>query len=314
MGVCPVSVMSKLKQLRVAVSDRRWWPFYFQRLFMTRSARARVARWIARRRPQAGTNARAAPRTSELTGLLCSDGFALLGKLLSDADCRAAHEYLTKCVVHDPYRPGAGTFLPLSDRRPDASHIAHHDARDVLLAPGLLALANSEQIIAVAECFLGCRATISYLAAWWSYPTKVGAQHAEHFHRDVDDWRFLKLFVYLTDVGEEQGPHKYVAGSAANDQLREIRRFTDGEVEAVFGRARIAVMTGRAGDAFLEDTFGIHKGQPVVTGRRLIFQAVYSLSELPYGPSSPVATNTEVARVTAPTTLDPWVNRCYVKS
>ena len=30
-------------------------------------------------------------------------------------------------------------------------------------------------------------------------------RHAENFHRDVDDLKFIKLFVYLTDVGDENG-------------------------------------------------------------------------------------------------------------
>jgi hypothetical protein len=70
------------------------------------------------------------------------------------------------------------------------------------------------------------------------------------------------------------------------------------------------VMTGCAGDAFLEDTFGIHKGQPVVEGRRLIFQVVYSMFQQPYGPRRPVSPVGSANLTAQP--VDPWVNRVYV--
>jgi hypothetical protein len=177
-----------------------------------------------------------------------------------------------------------------------------------LRAPYLLALANHPRILAVAAQFLGCKPTIGYLAAWWSYHTGIGPQQAEQFHRDVDDWKFVKLFVYLTDVGETCGPHVYVLGSSTRSELTEIRRFSEEEVRMAFGEDGILTMTGKAGVGFLEDTFGIHKGKPVAQGARLIFQAVYALSRLPYGPKAPVLPRSAVTT----TGIDAWINRVYI--
>jgi hypothetical protein len=93
--------------------------------------------------------------------------------------------------------------------------------------------------------------------------------------------------------------------------LREIRRFEDDTVAAEFGQENILRLTGGAGEGFLEDTFGIHKGQPVMQGRRLMFQAVYSMFPLPYGPKRPAASAAEVSQHHA-ATVDPWTNRLYV--
>jgi hypothetical protein len=159
---------------------------------------------------------------------------------------------------------------------------------------------------------LGCKPTIGYMTAWWSIPTADGVpRHAENFHRDVDDLKFIKLFVYLTDVAAENGPHEFIRGSHADGTLGRIRRYTDEEVRDAFGSDRIVRFTGPAGSAFLENTYGMHRGLPVNEGRRLIFQVVYSLLPLVYGPSRPFPSS-----VVAPAsvTLDPYTNRCYVRA
>lgn len=239
---------------------------------------------------------------------LSTSGIAMLGELLSPGECEELYRYFSQREVFDPYRPGDAHFLPHSPCRHQDAHVAHHGPQDVLRAPHLLKLANSPRILGIVSKFLGCKPTIGYLAVWWSYHTTKGAQEAELFHRDVDDWKFVKLFVYLTNVGCADGPHVYVRSSSRSSKLTEIRRFTDEEVRDAFGLETTVTVTGSAGQGFLEDTFGLHKGNPVISGNRLIFQAVYSMSPLPYGPMSPVLSRAELAMQG----LDPWTNRAYL--
>ena len=35
----------------------------------------------------------------------------------------------------------------------------------------------------------------------------------QKFHRDYESFNFIKLFVYLTDVDKDFGPHQYIIGS-----------------------------------------------------------------------------------------------------
>ena len=308
-----MGALSKLRQLKAVSTDLRWWPFYLQRRFMSPAGRRRattVATWL---RP--GIASHEVPPEALGTRLeqLRDAGISHYGQLLSAQQAAELRDYFSAQLVQDTYRPEQGRFLPGSDARHPESHIAHHDAADVIRAPYLFALANDPRILAVVSRYLGCRPTLGYLAVWWSYHTGVGAQHAENFHRDVDDWRFVKLFVYLSDVAADNGPHVYVSHSAASSKLRQVRRLSDAEVTAAFGSEKVLTMTGRAGEGFLEDTFGIHKGQPVGVGRRLMFQAVYSMFALPYGPKEPVARLTEVSRMHG-VEVDPWVNRLYVRT
>ncbi len=53
---------------------------------------------------------------------------------------------------------------------------------------------------------------------WWSFPTKTASEAdlsraSFKFHFDLDDWRMLKFFFYLSDVDADAGPHVYVRGS-----------------------------------------------------------------------------------------------------
>ena len=296
--------MGKLSQLSKIATDPRWWSFYLQRRFLNPDHRNKGAKLFARRRPKANIldHARAETAVSDLNGA----GLHGLGQLLSQEQCSELLDYFQQKQVRDPYRSTHPEFLPLSGNRHPEGHIAHHNAADIVNAPYLMDLANDPRILDIVGAFLGCKPTIGYMATWWSYPTS-GAQQAENYHRDVDDWKFVKLFVYITHVDAQSGPHKYVIHTSTNPALGRIGRFEDKEVADTFGDENILTMTSKAGEGFLEDTFGVHKGQPVQKGHRLLFQVVYTLTPLPYGPRSPVATKAGTRDI------DPWINRVYIK-
>jgi hypothetical protein len=166
-------------------------------------------------------------------------------------------------------------------------------------------------VLEAVQSVLGCKPTISVMTAWWSMAGHEQGQHAELFHRDYDDWRFVKLFVYLTDVDEGAGPHVYVRGSHREDALMPIRRYSDDEVAAAFGRERFVQFQGAAGTSFLENTFGFHRGLPARVTPRLIFQVVYGQGPILYGPRRPIVDAGQVAPGQA---LDPHVNRIYLRA
>lgn len=306
-----MSLRSRFRHLALILSDSRWWKFYVQRRVLSPSSREYWADKLSSQRPQwiAASSDNAELTKRELEG----SGIAMLGKVLDKQQCHDVLNYLGTCEVADPYRPEAGHFLPDSNKRPSHSHVLYHKDQDVLTAPHLLELANSPAILDAAASFLGCKPTLDYLAAWWSYPTGIAAQHAEKFHRDIDDFRFLKLFVYLTDVGLDNGPHAYVTYSASHHEHRRPIRLSDEDVQRAFGIANVRVITGQSGDAFLENTQGVHKGYPVKEGRRAIFQAVYSVLGTPYGPKKPVLSINAIQEPLR-SQIDPWVNRIYLST
>ncbi len=200
--------------------------------------------------------------TMMLPGYLSPDRAAELRAVLAAMPCR------------DPWKADRGTFV-LADAPVD-THVA-----DIVEAPLLKAahdIAFDERLLALAAEYFGSTPYVDSIQAWWSLASSGQPEEAENFHRDNDGIRFLKFFLYLTDVDDTQGPHKFVLGSHVEPRLLDRRRLTDAEVEEAFGAGRIKTVTGRAGDAFIEDTFGVHKGQQPASGTRLLLQVRYSIT------------------------------------
>lgn len=244
-------------------------------------------------------------RVSELQ----NSGLLFLPDFLNKSQINEIVANLETKRVNAPYIDPDLFFPVPSGKNPQEYHVAFHKDIDVINAPHLMSLANHSEILKVAEGFLGVKPTISYMSAWWSFATNDEALEAENFHRDVDGITFLKFFCFLTDVNEENGPHVYVPHSSNSIKFRDsIRRFSDKEVINEFGEDSIKYITGSAGSNFLEDTFGLHKGLKLKSGRRLIFQVIYSTGKLPYSPVNPVMSHKECND-----SYDHWVNRLYLK-
>jgi len=144
---------------------------------------------------------------------------------------------------------------------------------EFVLEPNFQELANS---------YLNTDAVLDLIAMWWLVPycSRPSSKAAQLFHFDMDRIRFLKFFVYLTDVGEKNGPHTYVIGSHKNKppSLYQVRRFSDSEIEEVYGTDKIQKILGDAGTIIVADTSGFHKGGIVEHDPRLVLQVEFTSS------------------------------------
>ncbi len=141
----------------------------------------------------------------------------------------------------------------------------------------LLGFFNTPEILGLVELYMECWPTLYSMNVWWSEPApSPQLDHMQRFHRDRDDWRFLCLFVYLTDVDAEHGPHQMILGSHKEDVVGQGEAF-DHACEAKYAD-RIHTVTGPAGTAFLVNTIALHRGLPPKAGARLIAWARYGLS------------------------------------
>jgi hypothetical protein len=149
--------------------------------------------------------------------------------------------------------------------------------------PAVRALAGDAKLLEIARRYIGPNAKLIRTQMWWSWATDVGhaARHefAQLFHFDLDDYKFMKVFFYLTDVNVDAGPHVFVRRSHKRKPLRHrfpMRRLSDAEVIAHYGAENVLTLEGSAGSAFIEDTFGIHKGLPPRTQNRLLLQLEFA--------------------------------------
>ncbi len=147
----------------------------------------------------------------------------------------------------------------------------------------------------VAKQYLECEPVQDLVAMWWSTSinTEASSSAAQQFHFDLDRIRFLKLFIYLTDVNEDNGPHVYIPTSHRNlpTMLRRDGRHSDLEVKEHYRRE--VLVTGKRGLVFMADTRGLHKGLPLKSGHRLMFQTEYANSLFGYPHQEVVLRNPE---------------------
>lgn len=202
------------------------------------------------------------------------DGFVLLGKPFDEAKLRRIRDALAERECIDGWRPELGTFR-LHDAPADSNnvHIVEPEA-----IPEVVEIANDPNVLAIISDYLGCRPTIDDVVAWWSLPGRPAPIEEQFFHRDNDSIRFLKLFIYLSDVDEDSGPHVFVRGSHRTNHLLQLgRRYSDEEVEKAGIADQVVRFTGPFGTALLEDTYGLHKGALPKDKLRLMLQVRYTM-------------------------------------
>lgn len=154
--------------------------------------------------------------------------------------------------------------------------------RDLIGAAVVQRLLADQSLIEVARRYLESEPLQDLIAMWWSRAAEGGpsSRAAQQFHFDLDRVRFLKFFVFLTDVTEATGPHVLVRGShqaAMPARFRREGRYSDDVVHSAFDEA-VEVVTGPRGTAFFADTRALHKGMHLREGHRLIFQLEWSSS------------------------------------
>ena len=117
-------------------------------------------------------------------------------------------------------------------------------------------------------------------AATWARTSVVGRAHVVElrlgnrcraatlarsgFHYDIDGYRALAFFFYLTKVTPLNGAHICVRGSHMQKPLKALlslhKSRGDDEIAEWYGAERQIVLCGAAGDGFAEDIFCFHKG------------------------------------------------------
>jgi hypothetical protein len=271
----------------------------------------------------------AARKTVALSSLRAS-GVAKLGTVLSQDDIARIREYLAVQPIYDGHTPRAG-----GGRRRALSEIENaggqgcYAAATALATPRLIDVANDPTILNIVADYVGCTPTITSVNVHWNFPhdRPDGQLHGTvTMHRDYNDYCQLALFIYLSDVDEGAGPHRYYMYThnldAAVERLQRrlpteivplvardlFRSVLDGHgrmgmVEDLFADD-LADITGPAGTAFLADTFGFHRALPPRKAPRLFAWCRYGmLLDLPdRGPFE---------RPSAPTSdkYDAYINR-----
>lgn len=100
---------------------------------------------------------------------------------------------------------------------------------------------------------------------------------ALEFHRDIDSFRFVKVFVYLVDVEKGFGEHEVCIRSHKSIpwSLRTIKRQKYSTLKDKLHYFNLKSVVGKAGYAWIEDTTSFHRGTIPNLGDRLMLSLVF---------------------------------------
>ncbi len=140
-------------------------------------------------------------------------------------------------------------------------------------------LSQSSEIMDIVHSYLGPKAELKDSVSWISISNVLSEKNFEFgFHMDIASWKWLNVFIYLSDVKELNGAHSCIEGT---HEKRHIGSFLDRRLNMekaikLYIPDRFKVFTGKLGTAIFEDTGNYHRAMPVKEGYRFILQLNYS--------------------------------------
>jgi hypothetical protein len=161
-------------------------------------------------------------------------------------------------------------------------HLVPPDAKHGPDSP-LLRLALDKKLLEIVSLYMGMWPSLQSMSAWLNLPTSDQAKHSQLWHRDPEDIKLLKVFIYLDDVDADCGPFSYIpktqpfgSKSAFVPKHVDPKRITDEEMRAVIPVHDWLACTGPAGTMILADTVGFHRGGKPTNGNRILITFTYT--------------------------------------
>jgi len=141
--------------------------------------------------------------------------------------------------------------------------------------------ATSDFLMNIAENYINSKKISISGQCYISNPTDISESekkdNAQFFHYDNDFKKFFKVFVYLSDVNHSAGPHSFVSKTNIKKFFKHIvaERIDDKEINKFYDPKNIKIFNGEKGNVIIEDTFGLHKGNPPIKDSRIMLILIY---------------------------------------
>ncbi len=212
-------------------------------------------------------------------------GYCFLGNGLSACDV----DELLRRISRIKFSPrGLNRWGLLDPQNPPCCNVADAFEPDLKADQFIAKLVNDPVLLNVASTYLGSNASLLNYCLWYTFPAdRPSSEAAQVFHYDLDTLRWLKIFIFLSDVGSENGPHQYVEGShrpgvkPVGLLCRDYARLSDADVDQYYKGKRKQLLAPK-GSVVLADTRCFHKGMNPASGYRLVLQPIYAPSKLSY--------------------------------
>jgi hypothetical protein len=137
-----------------------------------------------------------------------------------------------------------------------------------------------EKVLSVANTYLGLMSRLLYVDVWNTLALEhsgpdIGSQR---WHRDPEDRRLVKAFLYFTDVDETSGPLQYVPHSRKGEKYGHLwpQQWPKGSVpppeefQAAIPKEAWQMFAFPKGTLLFVDTSGFHRGGRATKSRRVL--------------------------------------------
>jgi hypothetical protein len=151
-----------------------------------------------------------------------------------------------------------------------------------------LRLGVSDPMLDVVNSYFGLWSKLTYVDLWYTPPAEPGVERvsSQRWHRDYNDDRLVKVFLYLRDVDEDTGPLEFVLGSTPGGEYGDVWPWRpvsndlyppQEEFDERIPESAHVSLTGPEGSMIFCNTSGFHRGG-YATGDRPRVMAVYNYS------------------------------------
>lgn len=145
----------------------------------------------------------------------------------------------------------------------------------------------SDDVLNVVNACHGLLSRLNYVDVWYNMPaTDDVIYYTERWHRDHEDIKMIKVFVYLSTVDETMGPFSYLTGTQYGGRIGHINPVSPPRGVAINDRqfaeitsldqTSLKVFSGAPGTVIISDMTGVHKGGRTTAEPRTVVVATYT--------------------------------------
>lgn len=165
-------------------------------------------------------------------------------------------------------------------------HKYWESTEEINLGSPFMQVILSETLVNIVNSYMNMYTKLRYYDLSLTTPVSEEAEatYSQRWHRDPQEKKVCKVFIYLSDVDSTAGPFTYIPQSNYGSKFGSMFPQKpplgvypkDGEVEKLLPQDSINTMTGKAGTVILCDTIGLHKGGYATKKSRLMFTGFFT--------------------------------------
>ncbi len=179
--------------------------------------------------------------------------------------------------------------------------------RKLTLGDPIMDLYTSNAFIEIAKTYLNDdRIRIRNVDGWIHPRTDFKKEiHSQRWHRDQEDFKLMKVFILLNDIGEDNGPTEFIKQTQYGGDLEDItynmtwldyykkptlykklknayvKRFSRYKFRYQPPKDNFVKAIGSSGTVYFINSNGLHKGGFVKEGQRHLLHGAYLRSDAP---------------------------------